>query len=718
MMRRILLPLLAALLAAAGLLSLPLAAEERATLVADSIFLTGNDLLTAEGAVEAYYKGARVTATKIVYDATTDRLTMTGPIALTDETGTVILADSAELSGDLQDGILKSARMVMDEQLQLAALEISRIGGRYTRLDKVVASSCQVCPSNPRPLWEIRARSVVHDQQSRQIYFQHAQFRVAGIPVFYAPRLRMPDPTLKRATGFLMPELRTTSALGTGLKLPYFIAMGDSRDLTLTPYLSTKRTTTLALRYREALRSGSIAVEGAVSDDDIFPGETRGYVFGEAQFDLPRDYNLDVALQLVTDDAYLLDYGISDTDWLTSGVRVDRTRRNEYSALSFLSHRSLRSGDVNNTLPNLTADFDLERRFSPRYLGGEGKLTFQLHGHRRASSVSFDANGDGITDGRDVSRASLLLDWHRSWVLGNGIVVSTASNIAADFYTISQDVTYPGTVARVLPQVSAELRWPWVRSGADGSSDVIEPVVQVILAPDSLDPVPNEDSTVATFDEGNLFSFSRFPGADRREYGKRVNLGVTWTRFGAAGWQTSLTAGRVFRTKDLGQFSAGSGLDGATSDWLVSAQLLTAGGFALNNRVLFDDGFDFSRNELSLNYDANRYSVNAGYLWMIADPAEGRSTATSELVMDAGWDVAGNWRGTVAGRYDFNLQRAAKAAIGLSYRTECAAVDLSLSRRFTSSTTVAPSTDFNVSVSLVGFGAGADGRAYRRSCAR
>jgi LPS-assembly protein len=692
--------------------------EDKATLIADSIFLTGNDLLTAEGAVEAYYQGARVKAARIVYDGSTDRMTITGPITLTDQGGTVILAESADLSRDLQDGILKSARMVLDEQLQLAALEVSRISGRYTRLDKVVASSCQVCPSNPTPLWEIRARRVVHDQQERQIYFDHAQFRVAGVPVFYLPRLRMPDPTLTRATGFLLPAVRTTSELGPGLKLPYFIALGDSRDLTLTPYVAAKRTATLALRYREALRNGSIEVSGAVSDDDIRPDETRGYLFGKATYTLPRDFALGVQLQTVSDDAYLLDYGVDDLDWLSSGVTLDRTRRNEYISFGAFKHRSLRAGDSNSTLPNLAADFDFQRRFSPRLLGGEGKFSFQMHGHGRSSSVSFDANGDGVTDGRDVARATIGVDWRRSWVMANGMVLSGATDVTADIYSISQDASYPGSVTRVLPQAAVELRWPWVRAEAGGGSQVIEPVAQVILAPNTLDTVPNEDSTVATLDEGNLLSFSRFPGADRRELGNRINLGLSWTRYDAAGWQLGVTAGRVFRARDLGQFSSGSGLDGKTSDWLISTQFITANGLAVNNRVLFDNGFDFSRNELSVAYAADRYSLAAGYLWMVADPAEGRTTATSELVLDAGWDMAGNWRGTVAGRYDFNLQRAARAEIGLSYRNECAVVDLSLSRRFTSSTTVTPSTDFNVSVSLVGFGTGADGRSYRKSCAR
>ncbi|MEZ5771579.1 MAG: LPS assembly protein LptD [Defluviimonas denitrificans] len=692
-------------------------AQDQATLVADRVFLTGDNLLTAEGAVEAFYKDARVKAARIVYDARTETLDIAGPITLTDASGTVILADSAHLSRDLQNGLLKSARMVMDQQLQLAALEISRIDGRYTRMDKVVASSCQVCPSNPVPLWEIRARRVVHDQLERQIYFDHAQFRIAGVPVFYLPRLRMPDPTLKRATGFLQPEVRTTSELGPGLKLPYFIALGDHRDLTVTPYASTTRTRTLGLRYRQAFATGTIEANGALSDDDIRPGKTRGYLFLDGTFALPRDFKLGIDLQTVSDPAYLLDYGVTDTDWLTSGVSVERARRNEYAAIGVYHHRSLRPGDDNATLPNLAADLEFERRFSPRYLGGEGRLSFQLHGHRRSSPLAFDANGDGIVDGRDVSRATLSLGWHKSWVMPNGMVFSGATDLTADVYSISQDVTFPGSVTRFLPQAAVELRWPWVRSSGNGASQVIEPVVQLVLAPDRLHAVPNEDSTVATLDEGNLFSFSRFPGADGRELGNRLNIGLGWTRYDPAGWSLGVTGGRVFRARDLGQFTPGSGLDGRSSDWLVSAQVQTDGGLSVQNRVLFDNGFDVSRNELNFGLVTDRYSVDAGYLWMVADPAEGRPTATSELVLDAGWDMANNWRGQLAGRYDFNSQRAARAEFGLSYLSECVAVDLSLSRRFTSSTSVAASTDFNLSVSLVGFGAGTGGSA-RKSCAR
>ena len=46
------------------------------------------------------------------------------------------------------------------------------------------------------------------------------------------------------------------------------------------------------------------------------------------------------------------------------------------------------------------------------------------------------------------------------------------------------------------------------------------------------------------------------------------------------------------------------------------------------------------------------------------------------------------------------------AGVGLEFRNECMLVDLSLSRRFTSSTNVDPTTDFSLAVDLLGFGGG------------
>ena len=224
------------LLALALLVAASARAEDQATLVADQVTVQSQSVLVATGPVEVFFNGQHLTASAVTYDQTTNRLSITGPIRIDDGTGNLVLADQADLSADLTEGVMTSARFMLQQKLQISASQIQRSGqGRYTAMRQVAASSCSICEGSTTPLWEIRAREVVHDTQAQQIWFSDASLRFVGLPVMYLPMMRVPDPTLDRATGFLTPKIRTTTALGSGVLLPYFIALAPDRDLTLTP---------------------------------------------------------------------------------------------------------------------------------------------------------------------------------------------------------------------------------------------------------------------------------------------------------------------------------------------------------------------------------------------------------------------------------------------------------------------------------------------------
>ena len=697
-------PILAILLALAP--AGPSAAQSAASLIADSVRIDGDAVVTASGNVEVFAEGIRLSASRISYDSRTDKLVIEGPIVLSRGTDTVILASSAELDSGLRDGILRSARLVLDQQLQLAATEINRVNGRYTQLFKTVASSCRVCAGR-QPLWEIRAEKIIHDEQTRQLYFDKAQLRVGGIPVFYLPRLRLPDPTVKRATGFLVPDIRTSSRLGTGVKIPYFIAIGDSADLTFTPYLSPV-TTTLETRYRQAFRRGRLQFDAALTADSLLPGETRGYISGHGNFRLPLDFRLSFDLNATSDPGYLLEYGYSGDDRLVSDVTVGRTRPHEQITASLSKIETLRGSElaIVDQVPDFLASTEYERRFFPRAVGGQGSWSLRAEHHRRVSSA------DQL--GRDVTHVGGRLNWSRSETFGPGIVGKLGAELSVDAYRIAQDSAFPMSVAYLTPALEAELRWPWVRSGNNGAHMVLEPVMHVAWTRNIGENVPNEDSTLVEFDEGNLFSISRFPGEDRYEQGFRTSLGVKWTRYDRRGWTMSFALGRVLRESDPGQFSRASGLDGASSDWLAAAQLKLNSRFSLTARALFDDDLSLTKTDATLNWTRDRFSLASTFAYVIPDPAETRPDLTSQLNLNARYDISDNWRTTLQYQYDFGAVRATKAAVGLNYTNECIRVDLSLSRRFTSSTSVAPTTDIGLSVSLLGFGSNRG--APPRSC--
>ncbi|MEY3306641.1 MAG: hypothetical protein RLZZ413_679 [Pseudomonadota bacterium] len=688
-------------------------AQDAATLVADRVEIQGDNVLVAEGAVEVLQKGMTLTASRVTFDAANDSLSIEGPIVLTDESGTRILADQAELSADLQNGILTGARLVLQQQLQLAAAEIQRVGGRYTELGRTVASSCQVCAANPVPIWEIRAQSVVHDQLEQQMYFTGAQLRFFGVPVFYIPRLRMPDPGLDRATGFLRPDYRITNQLGYGIIQPYFIAINPSSDLTLAPYISSKQGRSLGLRYRQALDTGQFEVNGALSSDEILPDELRGYLFASGAFSLPRDFTLTFGIQAVSDNGYLIDYGISEQDYLDSFVEIQRVMRDDFVLGRIHYYDSLRESE-DPTRPSSLIDLVEIQRFTLPGLGGAANLRYQLSSENRVSSSEQDDNGDGISDGLDTAQALVSLDWTRDWYLPGGLVGTALALGQADVMAVSQDPSYPSQIGRLYSAVGGKLSWPLQRVEQGGSVQVLEPVAQVLLSPNSSPDVPNEDSQLVEFDEGNLFSLNRFPGTDEVELSDRAALGLNWTRFGVDGSTLALTLGRILRSEDLDQFSLSSGLDGAASDWLVGMQIFTAQGFGLTQRFLVGDDAALTAAEARLNWTGEDFGLISGYYYSIADPADGKPDTISELSVGGTWTASENWTGAAGVRHDFIAGRASRASVGMQYRNECMLVDLSLSRWFADSISVTPTTEFNVAVDLLGFGGSASPGPARR----
>ena len=697
-----------------------------AILLADNVRLVDRDTLVATGNVEATYQGKRLHAQSITYRRNADALTITGPITLQDESGILVLASSAELDRNLQNGILRGARIVLDDQVQLAAAHAALLDGRYTQLYKAAVTSCRVCNSARPPLWQIRARKVVHDKEKQQLYFTDAQFRVFDTPVFYLPRLRLPDPTVKRATGFLIPSVHSSTTLGSGVKVPYFIRLGDHRDLTLTPFLTTK-SRTLELRYRQAFRKGDVEFNGAVSDDTFGRDHTKAYIFGFGRFDLPADFKLTFNIEATNDDTYLLNYDFSDKDRLDSQIAIARTKRDEFIRGAITNFHSLRVNERNATLPTFAGDAEYERRLHPGgAVGGELRFATSLHSHYRASNLNTDgADQDLYADGRDVTRLRTSASWQRSWTLAAGLRAQVLTGIDFDSFQIHQaGTTSQSNATEITPSGAIRLRWPLLKVTNSGASHVIEPMAQLAWVGGSNPNVPNDESTRVEFDEGNLLSLSRFPSPDRRERGASAAYGLSWTRFAPKGWQSSLVVGQVVRDQTLFEpngsgltsFTGSSGLQHKTSDILAAGQIKTANGIILTARGIFDQNLNATKAETRASWNNKLANIGATYIWLQKDFFENRPKAVSEIAFDGSYRIARHWTASADWRYDVVTNQNVRAGIGIKYTNECVNISLSASRRFTSSTILSPSTSFSLTVGIRGFSTRTQDKSFVRSC--
>jgi LPS-assembly protein len=683
-------------------------------LVADSVsYDNERGTVTASGNVEVFQGQRTLTAREIVYNNRTGRISATGPLVLRDAGGTAVLADAAELDAELRDGIIEGARAVIATPDggggTLAAVEGRRVDGRFNVLSKAVYSPCEVCLAAPTPLWQIRARQIVHDQQERMVYYEDAVFDVMGVPVAYLPFFSHPDPTVERKSGFLAPTFSRASTYGLAAQIPYFIALDESRDITLTAFPTTKDGPIAIGEYRQAFDSGTLRFVGSfgVLDTATDGGtESRGHLFGEGRFSV-SDLGIGPAaeagftLELTSDDAYLARYDFSDQDRLESVAYLQNYGESGFYRLRGTGFESLRdnepAGDRLFALPEFEA-----RTIVPL----DDSLGLNGWGDADLGRIGLGASGVVLSrpDGRDVARISLSSDWEASRITDLGFTLRGFAEARLDTYTVRDDANFgDGAAVRLYPQAGMEARYPLI--GTLGSSmHLIEPGAMLVLAPDEIDAgdIPNEDSQTVEFDEANIFSTNRFPGYDRVETGTRLNLGVRYTRLGDDPFRLDGSLGRVLRVSEEGAFTEGSGLAPQQSDWVASLGFGYAPWLDVTNRFRIDDDFNVNRAEIEGSLTFLRGSLSASYVFLDSD-AQANSpddraefNAAAELAVTRNWEIGGRLR------RDLENDETVLLAGQVAYRTECAELEFFVGRDFPDRRGNEAETSVGVRVQLFG----------------
>ena len=695
--------------------SLSTVAENITNLIADEIKINQAGELVASGAVTVWYEDRKVTASSITYASQNDKLIIRGPIRIIDNQSTMILGDQAELSEDLKVGIIKSAKIILGYQVQIAAAKVLQKDARYSEAFNIAATSCHVC-LNKTPLWQIRARKIVQDKFEKQIYFEHAQLRVLDIPVFYLPFMRLPDPSLKRATGLLAPKLKTSSVLNTGIKIPYFIRLNKHKDFTITPFYSPK-TKTIEYRYRQAYTSGFMLIEGALTRDALIPNKNRAYILSDTSLILQNGYNLGIQLQAVSDPSYLFEYDFAQLDRLNTKLELSRSMRYQNSEVKLSNYHSLRENENNATQPTLVAEGAIESRLNPDMIKGEIGLEANFLKSYRYSDLNNDGpDSDTLVDGYDTTRLSLLSNWDHGWEIANGIILHFENEFGLSQYYVQQHADIGPKATRMFGVGAVGLRWPWYRINSNGGIGIVEPQIQLVRSVSSNSAVPNDDSTQVEFDEGNLFRLNRAPGLDLIENGSRLNVGLAGSQFMDSGSNLSWKIGRVLRSEALSTFPSGSGLSNSISDWLLATNFQQKNGIELINRALIASDGKVTKSETSLKVNRNQHQIRATHVELTKDSNILQNQSLSSVALEWSYNLNSNWRSDSKFQFDSNIGRLSKLELGLRYENECVNVDLSSSRSFSTSSTLIDKTDFTLSVELTGFSSSDRKNAKSHKC--
>jgi LPS-assembly protein len=222
------------------------AKESKDKLLVDAqqlIYNREGNTVAAVGDVQLYYQGRILEADRVTYDRTKNRVYAEGNAKLTDETGGVTYARRFELTDDFKDGFVDSMLTITADNTRFTSPRAERTDGETTVFEKGLYTACEPCKDNPEkaPLWQVRAKRIIHKNNEQMVYYEDAQFELFGLPIAYLPYFSTPDNTVSRKTGWLSPTVISSNRLGLGFGMPFFWAIAPNKDLTLSPTILSRQ---------------------------------------------------------------------------------------------------------------------------------------------------------------------------------------------------------------------------------------------------------------------------------------------------------------------------------------------------------------------------------------------------------------------------------------------------------------------------------------------
>ena len=163
-------------------------------------------LTVAKGHVEISQGGEVLLADTVSYNQRTGTITASGNVSLVQPTGEVVFSEFIELRDSMNTGFAQNVRMLLADRSRLAAQCGAAARRQSDRIDAAVCTLRAICARRTRARRRLgssrRARSM-HDREQKLLEFRDATLEIDGWPVFYTPYISAPDPTVKRASGFL-----------------------------------------------------------------------------------------------------------------------------------------------------------------------------------------------------------------------------------------------------------------------------------------------------------------------------------------------------------------------------------------------------------------------------------------------------------------------------------------------------------------------------------
>lgn len=274
------------------------------SVVADRIEQVGPDnLVVASGNAELTKGTARLLADRIEINRATGDATAQGRVIFYDGDDR-LTGERIDYNIKTGTGVVYQAEARAAPYYRLMGERLERIGESVYRVRRGVFTTCD----DDTPSWSFHVGSGTADLQDF-VYGTNASFWLKDVPLipyfpFFAAAIRR-----ERQTGFLAPQFGNSSRKGFFVEIPFYWAITDSQDATLSLDAFSRRGVGGSAQYRYVIsRDQKGSLGGFFVHESVTTGDTRGFGSVKHDWQIGPGLSFRADLNAVSDDLLLREY--------------------------------------------------------------------------------------------------------------------------------------------------------------------------------------------------------------------------------------------------------------------------------------------------------------------------------------------------------------------------------------------------------------------------
>ena len=398
-----------------------------------------------------------------------------------------------------------------------------------TIINKGVFTSCK--KNDTCPPWSIQSDIIKHDKIKKTLNYKNAVLKIYDFPVLYLPKFFHPDPSVKRQSGLLQPEINDSNVLGSSLTLPYFKVISENKDLTLTPIWFDTDTLMSSLEYRQENKNSNFLSDFAfVNNYQSYTTKktnSLSHLFLKYNLDLSlENFNssdLNISINKVSNDSYLnvFDQYITKSklrpgnfNQLTNNAVLNLDHENYNFETGVVSYENLQIKKQSDRYQYVLPYYTFDKNISQNYFNG---------------NVSFGSSGNNVLNNTNRLETNIInnitynsLDFISNLGFKNnfGINLKNLNSIGKKSSKYKSN-----TQSELISLYNMDVSLPLIKESKI-SKNLLTPKLSFRFNPSDM---KNYSTTGRTIDANNAWAINRLGLSDTFESGRSLTLGLNYS---------------------------------------------------------------------------------------------------------------------------------------------------------------------------------------------